>query len=86
GKIGLYVERVDEKLSFIVEDNGKGIPADQIEKIFDPFYTSGKSKGTGLGLAVVKDIIQAHKGSIKVESELGRFTKFIITIPIHLEV
>lgn len=82
GKIGLYVKQDICKLIFIVEDNGIGIPKDLAERIFDPFYTSGKDKGTGLGLAVVKDIVTAHGGTISVDSEVGKYTKFIITIPI----
>ncbi|MCA1980539.1 MAG: HAMP domain-containing histidine kinase, partial [Calditerrivibrio sp.] len=82
GKIGLYVKQDIGKLIFIVEDNGIGIPKDLAERIFDPFYTSGKDKGTGLGLAVVKDIVTAHGGTISVDSEVGKYTKFIITIPI----
>lgn len=82
GHIKLFVKYEDNKLIFTVEDNGKGIPSDVIEKIFDPFYTAGKEKGTGLGLAVVKDIVSAHNGSISIDSRVGEYTKFIITIPI----
>lgn len=85
GKIGLYVKNDIGKLIFVVEDNGKGIPKELADRIFDPFYTSGKSKGTGLGLAVVKDIVVAHGGTISIDSEVGKYTKFIITIPISLE-
>ncbi|MCX8083474.1 MAG: GAF domain-containing sensor histidine kinase [Calditerrivibrio sp.] len=86
GKIKLLVNADNEALIFVIEDNGKGIPEDMIGKIFDPFYTSGKQKGTGLGLAVVKDIIQAHKGEIRVESKIGEYTRFFIKIPIHNKV
>lgn len=83
GKIKLLVSKENNNLIFTIEDNGNGIPTDMIDKIFDPFYTSGKEKGTGLGLAVVKDIINAHKGEISVESKLREYTKFIIKIPIQ---
>jgi len=83
GKIKLLVSKENNNLIFTIEDNGNGIPSDMIDKIFDPFYTSGKEKGTGLGLAVVKDIINAHKGEISVESKLREYTKFIIKIPIQ---
>lgn len=82
GKISFIVRKDGDSLTFIVEDNGRGIPSELIDKIFDPFYTAGKEKGTGLGLAVAKDIITAHNGSIRVESKVGEYTKFIVIIPI----
>lgn len=82
GKISFTVSKEGENLTFVVEDNGRGIPPELIDKIFDPFYTAGKEKGTGLGLAVAKDIITAHNGSIRVESKVGEYTKFIVMIPI----
>lgn len=67
-----------------VIDEGCGIPKDEIKKIFDRFYRSANAKysGTGLGLSIVKMIIEAHNGKIDVESELGKGTTFIITLPI----
>jgi signal transduction histidine kinase len=62
-----------------VEDTGEGIPKENIDKLFDPFFST-KKKGTGLGLAIVKSIIEAHDGEIDVESEPGRGTRFIITL------
>lgn len=63
-----------------LEDNGIGIPKTIFDKIFKPFFTT-KQKGTGLGLSIVYKIIHAHSGSINVESEYGKYTKFIIEIP-----
>ncbi|MGC8769181.1 GAF domain-containing sensor histidine kinase [Calditerrivibrio sp.] len=82
GKIKLKVLQENNHLLFIIEDNGKGISAEMVDRIFDPFYTAGKEKGTGLGLAVVKDIVNAHNGTIAVESKVGEYTKFLIRLPI----
>ena len=66
-----------------VSDNGPGIPAGNIEKIFRPFFSSkGYGKGTGLGLPIVKRIIEEHKGSIQVTSTAGKGTNFLITLPV----
>lgn len=65
-----------------IEDNGKGIPDNELEKIFIPFYTT-KDSGTGLGLSICHKIVQDHDGTIEVESELGIGTKFTITLPVH---
>ncbi|MCH8305293.1 MAG: GAF domain-containing protein [Candidatus Marinimicrobia bacterium] len=66
-----------------VSDNGSGIPPNVIDKIFDPYFsTKKKDEGTGLGLAVVKDIIEViHKGKVSVESEIDKGTVFKILIP-----
>lgn len=64
-----------------VEDNGTGISADQAEKIFLPFYSTKGQRGTGLGLAVTRKIVEEHEGRIQVESELGRGTTFRIRLP-----
>jgi two-component system sensor histidine kinase HydH len=80
GKIFVKCE-MDEpgRLRISVEDTGEGIPKENIDKLFDPFFST-KKKGTGLGLAIVKSIIEAHDGEIDVESEPGKGTRFIITL------
>jgi len=67
-----------------VEDHGKGIPKKHLLKIFDPYFTT-KTKGSGLGLSICYSIIKKHKGSINVESKLGKGTKFIIYLPASLK-
>ncbi len=74
---GLYVE-------LVVKDEGKGIPAKTLPKIFDPFYTT-KEKGSGLGLATVYSIITKHGGTITVNSKLGVGTTFTILLPATLK-
>jgi len=66
-----------------VEDTGEGMLPETRKKIFQPFFTTKGARGTGLGLSVTYGIIARHKGLIEVESELGRGTKFDITIPIR---
>jgi two-component system sporulation sensor kinase A len=72
----------DSKLRVEVSDNGPGIPADQLSKIFQPFYTT-KKQGTGLGLATCKRIVMDHGGEIGVKSELGKGTSFFVQLPIN---
>jgi len=67
------------RLHIVVEDRGGGIPKENMDKLFDPFFST-KKKGTGLGLAIVKSIIEAHEGEIDVESEVGKGTRFIVTL------
>lgn len=69
-----------EKIRINVEDNGPGIPAEALPKIFIPFYTTDPS-GTGLGLSICQKIIQAHGGIIEVRSEPGFSTLFQVTLP-----
>ncbi|MEN3034872.1 MAG: ATP-binding protein [Candidatus Methanosuratincola sp.] len=67
------------KVSF--SDTGVGISPENLKKLFDPFFTT-KAKGMGLGLAICKKMIEAHRGSIEVESEPGKGTRFTIRLPI----
>jgi len=63
-----------------IEDTGNGIPESELDQIFLPFYTT-KDSGTGLGLSICHKIVQDHEGTMEVESEPGKGTKFIITVP-----
>lgn len=65
-----------------VTDTGGGIPQEQINRIFEPFYTT-KKKGTGLGLMIVQRIVRAHNGRIEVQSQLNTGTTFRIWLPLH---
>lgn len=67
-----------------VTDNGPGIPKENIEKIFRPFFSSkGYGKGTGLGLSIVKRIIEEHGGKVSVKSQTGKGTTFTLSLPIR---
>jgi PAS domain S-box-containing protein len=65
-----------------VTDTGGGIPQEQLNRIFEPFYTT-KKKGTGLGLMIVQRIIRAHNGRIELESNVGKGTTFRVWLPLH---
>ncbi|MCG6553238.1 MAG: ATP-binding protein [Candidatus Magnetominusculus sp. LBB02] len=81
GALSVRHETVDSSIRISISDTGPGIAAADIEKIFEPFFTT-KDKGTGLGLAIVYNIIKKHGGELKVESEQGSSTTFIITLPV----
>ena len=66
----------------VVADTGGGIPQEQLNRIFEPFYTT-KKKGTGLGLMIVQRIVRTHGGRIELESHVGRGTTFRLWLPLH---
>ena len=87
GSITLAVRQESESKSLIrleVIDDGPGISPVELSRIFDPFYST-KDNGVGLGLSIVQRIVDDHSGRIRVESEVGEGTKFIIDIPVHLQ-
>jgi signal transduction histidine kinase len=63
-----------------VADDGPGIPKAKLDKIFQPYFTT-KEKGTGLGLSIVKHNIELYGGTVRVESELGKGTRFVLQFP-----
>lgn len=82
GSIKVHFSNETDGLCVTVRDDGSGIKPEVIEKIFDPFYSTKEvGQGTGLGLYVTLGIVQAHNGSISVNSEVGKFTEFTILIP-----
>lgn len=79
--VTVRVERRDDDVVFCISDTGCGIPPDLVATIFEPFVTHGKSDGTGLGMAIVKSIVDAHGGSIRVDSTLGVGTRVEVALP-----
>lgn len=85
GNINISTEAYEDKwIRIIFEDTGQGISEENIEKIFDPFYTT-KDEGTGLGLPIVHRIIEEHGGIINVYSKIGEGSRFEILFPRNLE-
>ena len=84
GRVGLTISMVDENVMIVVADSGMGMTEEDQQRLFTRFFrTKGAAKiqGTGLGLSITKAIIDAHQGSISVESELGQGTRFTVTVP-----
>jgi signal transduction histidine kinase len=84
--VSVSTKKIGDKILINVKDNGNGIPQKILDKIFQPFFTTKPTgQGTGLGLSLSYDIIKAHGGEVKVESQLNNGADFIITLPIHLK-
>jgi PAS domain S-box-containing protein len=82
GTLTLQTGETSDDVWVSVADTGGGIPQEQINRIFEPFYTT-KKKGSGLGLMIVQRIVRAHTGRIELESNVGRGTTFRIWLPLH---
>ena len=80
-EINIQVKCYDSFAYISVEDNGIGIPDELTEKVFEPFYTS-KMQGTGLGLSVVKSVVEAHQGQVKLLKNLGTGAHFCLKLPL----
>ncbi len=82
GTVRVITEHADEPKGVWVhvEDTGHGIPPEELDKIFEPFYTR-KEQGTGLGLSIAKQIVEEHQGEIYVHSEVGKGTRFSVFLP-----
>ncbi len=87
GSVRVGGEKLDDgRLEIFVRDDGPGIPAESLDRVFERFYRVDKARsrdqgGTGLGLSIVKHIVQAHGGEVRVESELGKGATFFFTVP-----
>ncbi|MBN1102138.1 MAG: HAMP domain-containing protein [Deltaproteobacteria bacterium] len=80
-RIDLSYDQEEEKVKIEVADNGKGIPPQNRNRLFEPYFST-KKHGTGLGLAIVSTIISDHEGSIRVQDNPPRGTRFIIELPV----
>jgi PAS domain S-box-containing protein len=81
GRLEIATRAGDGVIVAEFKDNGCGIPGENLEKIFEPLFTT-RAKGIGLGLAVSKQLVEAHRGTIEVDSQVGRGTTFSVTLPI----
>jgi signal transduction histidine kinase len=86
GEVSITTSARDNRVFVEIKDSGEGIPREKLDRIFDPGYTTkGVGVGTGLGLAICYQIIEDHRGEIKVESEPARGTTFTVILPTDLE-
>jgi signal transduction histidine kinase len=82
GRIGVGLRSEGDKVRIDIEDGGQGVPADLLAKIWDPFFTT-KDKGTGLGLGIVKNIVEAHGGSIGITNREEQGARVTIELPVR---
>ena len=87
GEIEIHTYKEKQKAFFEIKDTGQGIPPEEVNQIFERFYMAEPSRnknisGQGIGLSIVKGIIQAHQGQIAVKSEYGKGTSFLISLPL----
>jgi signal transduction histidine kinase len=82
GRIGVGLRSEGDKVRIEIEDAGQGVPADLLTKIWDPFFTT-KDKGTGLGLGIVKNIVEAHGGSIGITNREEQGARVTIELPVR---
>jgi signal transduction histidine kinase len=82
GTLALQTGEAGDGVWVSVSDSGGGIAQEQINRIFEPFYTT-KKKGSGLGLMIVQRIVRAHGGRIELESHVGKGTTFRLWLPLH---
>ena len=87
GRITIILEAAGDKVKLTVKDNGRGIPKENMKKIFEPFFsTKPPGEGTGLGLFVTRGIVEKLCGSIEVESRLGDGTRFYVNLPRYCKI
>jgi len=87
GKITIRLKAMDKKITLIVQDTGHGIPKENLNKIFEPFFsTKPLGEGTGLGLFVTRGIVEKLGGTIEVTSKLGHGASFYITLPRYFKI
>ena len=82
GVIHVNIHSANHSVTIVIEDEGEGIAEDLIEKIWDPFFTT-KAKGTGLGLGIVKNIIESHEGSISIINKPDTGSRVTISLPVN---
>ena len=82
GRIKVEIRERGDRIEIRVADNGRGIPEDHRNKIFDPFFTHGKANGTGLGLTIAQKIIQDHGGDLRIEKTSPAGTTVLVTLPV----
>jgi two-component system, OmpR family, phosphate regulon sensor histidine kinase PhoR len=88
GTIAIEAETVEKHVEIRISDTGIGILSKEIPRIFERFYRVDRARsreigGTGLGLSIVKHIVEAHGGKVAVESQIGKGSRFVMTLPME---
>ena len=88
GTIDVRFEKDDDSVTMFIKNSGEGIPSEDIGRIFERFYKVDKSrsfdvKSTGIGLYIVKSIVEMHMGKVGADSKEGEYTQFYFTLPIE---
>ena len=81
--INIDIEQINKRITIKVQDNGIGIPEDLMERIFEPNFTT-KNSGTGLGLTMIRRMIEDYGGEISVKSQVGKGSTFTISLPTNV--
>jgi len=86
GQINIYIFEQQNEITITIQDNGMGIPKEDVDRVFERFYRVDKARsrelgGTGLGLGIAKHIVLAHNGQISIESEINKGTKVLVRLP-----
>lgn len=87
GIVSVKMEIEEQRLRITVEDSGTGIPKKELDKVFDRFYQveGNEDKGSGIGLALVKELVEVYRGQISVSSEPGKGSRFKVSLPVDFE-
>jgi signal transduction histidine kinase len=83
GKITVQIDEQATSVRIVVRDDGRGMPASVLEHVFEPFYSAEHGGGTGLGMAIVRTVVEAHDGTVYVDSEEQKGTTVTIELPVH---
>lgn len=83
GRIEITVEHRDRELIFTIQDTGVGMTKEVLSQIFEPFYSISGKGGSGLGLIIVKNVVESHGGSLAIQSEINRGTEVRISLPLR---
>jgi signal transduction histidine kinase len=86
GRLSISAHNIADRIEVTVADTGCGIPADQISRIFEPYYTTKGEKGTGLGMSIIRNIAEIHGADLRLDSQVGRGTTITLSFPAYTEV
>jgi two-component system NtrC family sensor kinase len=82
GVLSISTKPVEDSVAIEMSDTGEGIPSERINLVFDPLYSTKRGRGTGLGLTIVKQIVQEHSGAVSVTSRAGSGATFRVMLPL----